>query len=185
MKKDELAEKIKEFIQKTGPMKWVVLIVSGVLLIVLSCGGLPGKNLTEEDESTEYSVDKTAGTENELQSYQDSMEQKVEKILEKVEGVDDVDVMITLRASKEKVALKDNKVDSGKSEEETVLTEDENNNTSPYVVQEVEPEIEGILVVCSQGDSPTVQREIIYGIYALFPVESHKIKVMKSKEVKE
>lgn len=184
MRKDELTEKIKEFIQKTGPMKLGILIVSGVLLIILSCGGLPGKSLPDADEAAEYSADETAGTESELRSYQDMMEQRVEKILEKVEGVDDVDVMITLRASKEKVALKDNKVDSGKSEEETVLTEDENNNTSPYVVQEVEPEIEGILVVCSQGDSPSVQREIIDGISALFPVESHKIKVMKSKEAK-
>ena len=184
MKKDELTDKIKELIQKTGPVKLGVVIVSGILLILLSCGSLPGKNLPAEEETTQYSQEENTGAESELQRYQDRMEQKVEKILEKVDGVEDVDVMITLRASKEKVALKDSKVDSGKSEEETVLTEDENNNTSPYVVQEVEPEIEGILVVCSQGDSPSVQREIIDGISALFPVESHKIKVMKSKEAK-
>jgi stage III sporulation protein AG len=104
--------------------------------------------------------------------------------LEKAEGVENVEVMITLRASKEKVTLKDSKTESGKSEEETVLTEDENKNKEPYVVQEIEPEIEGILVVCSGGDNAGVQREIIEGISALFSIESHKIKVMKSKEAK-
>ena len=72
----------------------------------------------------------------------------------------------------------------GKSEEESVLIESGDDGTSPYIVQEREPEIEGILVVCGGGDSPSVQREIIAGISALFPVESHKIKVMKSKEAK-
>lgn len=180
MRKDEVTEKIKELIQKAGPMKLGIVVVSGVLLILLSCGGLTGK----VPSGTENPVEREETSEDDLESYQERMETKVKKILEKVEGVEDVDVMITLRASKEKVALKDTKVDSGKSEEETVLTEDENRNTSPYVVQEVEPEIEGILVVCSGGDSPALQREIIDGISALFPVESHKIKVMKSKEAK-
>lgn len=105
-------------------------------------------------------------------------------ILEKVDGVGDVDVMITLRASKEKVTLKDNKIEAERREEETVLIQDENDNTSPYVIREVEPQIEGILIVCAGGDKAAVQREIIDGISALFSVESHKIKVMKSKEAK-
>lgn len=182
MRKDEVTEKIKELIQKAGTMKLGIVVVSGVLLILLSCGGLTGK--VPSGTETENPVEREETSGDDLESYQERMETKVKKILEKVEGVEDLDVMITLRASKEKVALKDTKVDSGKSEEETVLTEDENRNTSPYVVQEVEPEIEGILVVCSGGDSPALQREIIDGISALFPVESHKIKVMKSKEAK-
>ena len=111
-------------------------------------------------------------------------ERRVKEILEQVEGVGKADVMLTLQASKEKVTLKDNKQDDTKTEEETVLLDGESRESSPYVVQEIEPQIERIVVVCSGGDSPAMQREIISAISALFPVESHKIKVMKSKEAK-
>lgn len=66
------------------------------------------------------------------------------------------DVMLTLQASKEKVTLKDNKQDDTKTEEETVLLDGESRESSPYVVQEIEPQIEGIVVVCSGGDSPAM-----------------------------
>lgn len=182
MQKDDWTDRIKEMIGRAGPVKIMIIIISGVLLIVLSCGNLfDNKNSDEKDTA----VSRNTGQEsNDLQVYKNTMEEQVESILEKVDGVDDVDVMITLKASKEKVTLKDNTVKTDQSEEETVLVQDENDSTSPYVVQEMEPEIEGILVVCAGGDSPAVQREIIDGISALFPVESHKIKVMKSKEAK-
>ena len=156
-------EKLKEIVHKAGMFRILVVIVSGVLLLLISYGKVFEK---EEPRPAE------------------TMEGQVKAILEKVEGVGAVDVMLTLKASREKVTLKDNSASSDKSEEESVLLQDENKNMSPYVVQEVEPEIEGIVVVCAGGGNPTIQREIIAGISALFPVASHKIKVMKSKEAK-
>lgn len=182
MRKDEFTDRIREIIEKAGPAKLVIIIVSGILLLVLSYGNLSGRREAGGEENVV--VQKETETGNEMLNYKNTMEEQVRAILEKVEGVDDVDVMITLRASKEKVTLKDNTANGERSEEETVLIQDENDTTSPYVVQEVEPEIEGVLVVCAGGGSPSVQREIIDAISALFPVESHKIKVMKSKEAK-
>lgn len=182
MQRGDWMERIKEMIQRTGPVKIIIIIISGVLLLLLSYGNVFEEKKTEDNETA---VSQNTGQEsNDMKNYKNTMEDQVESILEKVEGVDHVDVMITLKASKEKVPLKDNTVKEDQSEEETVLIQDENDNTSPYVVREIEPEIEGILVVCAGGDSPAVQREIIDGISALFPVESHKIKVMKSKEAK-
>lgn len=175
-------EKIKEMIQKAGVFRILAVIVSGVLLLLLSCSDMFQKPETKKTEET--AVDTSERAKDELEDYKMKMEARVKKILERVEGVGAVDVMITLKSSREKVTLKDNSANDGKSEEKSVLTEDENNNTSPYVIQEVEPEIEGILVVCGGGGNPGIQREIIAGISALFPVESHKIKVMKSKEAK-
>ena len=180
--KDDRFDRIKEIIQKAGVFRIVLVIVSGVLLLLISCGNLFDKK--EADENAVPAGQQQELDENNMDGYKNRMENQVKSILGKVDGVDDVDVMITLKASKEKVTLKDNTVNADKSEEETVLIEDGDKNTSPYVVQEVEPEIEGILVVCAGGDRPAVQREIIDGISALFSVESHKIKVMKSKEAK-
>ncbi len=174
-------DKVKELIQKAGPFRIGVVAVSGILLILISYGGTPGKTDGGEEKDV---VTETAEVSADQETYRERMEMRVKSILEEAEGVGKADVMITLKASGEKVTLKDNSVDSRGSEEETVLIEDGDKNTSPYIVQESEPEIEGILIVCTGGDEPSVQREIIAGISALFPVESHKIKVMKSKEAK-
>ena len=175
-------EKLKEIVHKAGMFRILVVIVSGVLLLLISYGKVFEKEEPRPAETVEEG-DNQAST-GELGNYREQMEGQVKAILEKVEGVGAVDVMLTLKASREKVTLKDNSASSDKSEEESVLLQDENKNMSPYVVQEVEPEIEGIVVVCAGGGNPTIQREIIAGISALFPVASNKIKVMKSKEAK-
>lgn len=178
---NDMLEKIKELVQKAGPFRIGVVVVCGILLLLLSYGDMFGK---KETVSSNYTKKAEQFSGNELTDYRERMERQVKSILEQAEGVGRAEVMITLKASREKVTLKDYTTKEKEQDEETVMTEDENNCTEPYVVQEVEPEIEGIVVVCEGGGSPSVQREIIAGISALFPVESHKIKVMKSKEAK-
>ncbi len=181
MNNENKMEQLRELVQKCGLLKICVLIVCGILLVLLSCFG--GTDSSKEKKAPETEKNKNEQTD-ELMVYKNTMESQVEQLLSQVEGVGKADVMLTLKASKEKVTLKDHRVETGKSEEESVLVEDENHNTAPYVVQEREPEIEGILVVCTGGDDSGIQREIIDAISALFSVESHKIKVMKSKEAK-
>lgn len=163
-------EKIKEI----GPVKLTFLLVAGILLLILSCG-----DFMKKGEESSVAVSKEEKTEETGENYRQTMEQQVVDLLSKVEGVGKTEVMITLSAGKEKVTLKDNETAEGKSQEETVLVEDSERNSSPYVLQEKEPVPEGILVVCEGGGDPAVSREIISAIQVLFHVEAHKIKVMK------
>lgn len=163
-------EKIKEI----GPTKLIILLVAGILLLLLSCG-----DFMKKGEESSVAVSQEEKTEETGESYRQAMERQVVELLSKVEGVGKTEVMITLSAGKEKVTLKDNETAEGKSQEETVLVEDSERNSSPYVLQEKEPVPEGILVVCEGGGNPAVSREIISAIQVLFHVEAHKIKVMK------
>lgn len=163
-------EKIKEI----GPTKLIILLVAGILLLMLSCG-----DFMKKGEESSVAVSQEEKTEETGESYRQAMERQVVELLSKVEGVGKTEVMITLSAGKEKVTLKDNETAEGKSQEETVLVEDSERNSSPYVLQEKEPVPEGILVVCEGGGDPAVSREIISAIQVLFHVEAHKIKVMK------
>lgn len=61
-----------------------------------------------------------------------------------MDGVGHADVMITLKASNEKVTLKDNTQKGESNEEKTVLVENSSRDSSPYIIQEKEPEIEGL-----------------------------------------
>ena len=179
--KETWSDTIKQMVKKAGKGKILLLIAVGVLLLLVSIKDSGRQAATTEKSQNTVTEQSTS---DDMQRYREKMEKQVKEILEQVEGVGKADVMLTLQASKEKVTLKDNKQDDTKTEEETVLLDGESRESSPYVVQEIEPQIEGIVVVCSGGDSPAMQREIISAISALFPVERHKIKVMKSKEAK-
>ena len=61
---------------------------------------------------------------------------------------------------------------------ETVTVQKEGSET-PYVVQVASPKIAGAVVVAKGAASAEVVREIIEAMEALFPIEAHKIKVMK------
>ena len=63
--------------------------------------------------------------------------------------------------------------------EETVYYEDGSGGKSPYVVKELEPNIEGVLVLAKGGDSAVVKQELLEAVQALFPIEAHKVKIMK------
>ena len=176
-------EEIKKIIQKAGPMRLGIVVVCGIILILISYGiSFDGDDRAEKDR--EVTAQQTDTTTKQAQ-YREQMKQELMELLRRVDGVGNVEVMLTLKASNEKVTLKDNTDRGNATEEQTVLIEDSNRNSSPYVIQEKEPELEGVVIVCDGGDDAGIKREITEAVSALFQVESHKIKIMKSKEAKE
>ena len=178
-------EELKKWIQKAGPFRIAAVVLCGIFLVLLSCGNpfFDGKTAEQEKEAEETL--KQTETADSLEQYKKKLEQELSELLQKVEGVGKAQVMLTLKASNEKVTLKDNSSKGADSEEETVLIEDSERNSSPYVIQEKEPEIEGVVIVCEGGKDAVTKREITGAVSELFQIESHKIKIMKSKEAKE
>lgn len=129
-------------------------------------------------------------------AYIQQLENKLEETIQAMEGVGEVEVMLTLKNSGEKIFEKDliyensSEVlqEDGKQEEknviknnpETVLTET-SGDTSPIVVSEKYPEIEGVLVVCQGGNNADVEVQIKEAVQALFSIDAHKIVVCKRK----
>lgn len=174
-------EECKKIIQKIGLMRLVLVVVCGVLLIVLS---YPHSS-SEPDMQDVYSQSVQSEDTSTLEEYKKAREEELEELLQKVDGVGKAEVMITLKGSNEKVTLKDNTSRGESNEEKTVLVENADRDSAPYIVQEREPEIEGIVIVCQGGYDSVIKREITDAVSALFSIESHKIKVMKRKEAKE
>lgn len=65
------------------------------------------------------------------------------------------------------------------SQEETVYSGGGENGGEPFVTREMLPDVEGILVVAEGGGNAQVAKNISDAVLALFPVEVHKIKVVK------
>lgn len=154
---------------------WIMIGLAGILLMVLA---VPGESKEKPEEmKTPYEVNE--------EEYVVVMEKRLQSILSKVEGVGKVSTMITMSSSSEKIIEKDTEIRRNQGEEEnyssvetSVITRNDREE-SPYISKEISPGIEGILVVADGGNNPVVVKNIIDAVQALFPVETHKIKVMK------
>lgn len=139
-----------------------------------------------------------------LQEYIARQEERLKTVLSSVEGAGQVQVMITAKASREQVVEKDviksstnvtetdsaggKRVSSENSYSESTLYENGRTSSdglssgqtnSPYVIKELEPEIEGVVVVTQGGDDLLVVNEITESVSVLFNLPVHKIKVVK------
>ncbi|NLO10183.1 MAG: hypothetical protein GX129_10015 [Clostridiales bacterium] len=193
-------EKKKISLKDIGVPKLIMMFAAGVLLILLTFPGLLGGEKKEKErkfvsESSDGQIG-TNTTSYDSNTYISELEGRLENILRKVNGIGEVEVMITLKSSKQKIPLKDvpytqeglNEIDgeggsrtnnSIQKEESTVLITNEDGNTQPYILQEREPEVEGILIIAEGGDNVLVIKDIMEAAEVLFDIPAHKVKVMK------
>lgn len=197
------AGKKKDWLKEIGMSRLVTVLLCGILLLVIA---LPDGFLAGGDGMVPQGGEKKAGKEKtggltedktgETMDYVLQMEKRLSELLENVEGVGKVKVMVTLAASEEELTLKDEPYShdtvketdaaggsrssvSVNQEEASVLVENENGQSVPYVTKTVEPEVEGVVVIAEGAGQAKIENEIIEAVEVLFPVSVHKIKVMK------
>jgi stage III sporulation protein AG len=193
-------EKKKISLKTIGLPRLIMLFMAGILIILLSFPSVLGsfrssENRTKDMKITDLQNDTNTTSYNE-NTYISEMENKLEAVLKKVSGVGEVEVMITTKGTSEKIPLKDrasteksldeddgeggSRTDnSAQREESTVLVTNEDGNSVPYILQEIEPEIEGVVVIAEGGDNAMVEMDIIQAVEVLFDVPAHKVIVMK------
>ena len=183
-------------LKKPKKEQLVVLLLFGVLLVVIALPTTTGTMGADKKDADISGTQGTAGTDTATLTYEEQLEKRLSAILSQVAGAGRVEVMVTLESRGERIVEKDTPESrksveetdsSGGSRttdeqdwgEETVYYEDGSGGKSPYVVKELEPNIEGVLVLAEGGDSAVVKQELLEAVQALFPIEAHKVKIMK------
>jgi len=180
--------------------KIIIIVLVGVFFLVAASpvNGLSDKkNVTIKQDKSSPLVDDKKHENDEYIAY---LENKLEEIIEGMEGAGKTEVMITLKNHGEKIVdknqpyenethkeLDDNKnIENTKvqSEQETVLIE-QDGNTTPYVIMEYYPQIEGVVVVCDGGENKKLELDIKNMVQALFDLDINKICVCKRKNKNE
>lgn len=191
---------------KAGTMKkdqYLILLLTGVLLLVIAIPTKTDKTKADKKEEALQSEAEATTEEYHLYSQEDieeaytaMLEQKLEQGLTYVAGAGRVKVMITLKSGAEHVILKDisdngvNTVekDAGggnrtvienETVETTIYTENAEGGTTPYVYKDIPPKVEGVTVICEGGANSVVRSDITDVVKALFPIDVHKIKVVR------
>lgn len=182
-----------ESIKKIGIVRIGLMLLAGVVLVLCSVP-LPGAKENRSEEQEIQPDTKAADT----LSYEEKLEERLEEILGQVDGVRSVDVMITLACGTERVLEKEEavlqesqseqaqggtiKTGSKESRENTtVLTQQKDGSRIPYVLKEVSPVVEGVLVVAEGEITPAKIAQISEAVQALFHIEAHKVKVLEKK----
>ena len=191
----QLVEKLKK--KKWGKEEWIILILTGIFLLIVfwpNSEETKGKNEEEILNVTSQEIRET--TDN---TYKEQMEKQLEDVLNSIDGIDNVNVMITLQTSEEEVVLKETKstqettteqdnqggtreIESVSSEETVCYGETSGENTGPYITYTIAPKVEGVLIVVGGDKASSLRTQIVRAVQALFDVESHKVVVIKMKE---
>lgn len=152
----------------------------------------------ESDSDVETGLPGTASRQDANRLYELRLEQRIRDVLKKVDGVGEVDVMLTLFSSSEKVLRVDkersrsttSETDSSggtrqqadESLRESTVLAGSSGSGEPVVEKELAPEISGIVISAQGGGNASVQKEISEAMQALFGLPAHKIKVLKRVE---
>ena len=199
-----MMDKMKLFINNKNNL--ILLVLAGVLLMVIT---FPVKDKDTNVGSGETTKDNTSYQMNsdsaavlidneylaEEQIYISQMEEKLTEVLSKLDGAGAVEVVITLEASEEKIVEKDVPVVRSNTEEtdssggtriisnvdmgESTVFSNVDNESAPYVIKTLSPQIEGVVVLAEGAGNGTVSLNISEAVQVLFDIEAHKIKVMK------
>ncbi len=177
-----MKEKIQQFFKTRMNTKWLILI----LLVGVGLMLLPGDQTSKKE--TEASKNSSAAFP--TGDYEKKLEKRLKTILESLEGISQVQVMITLedsgqvyyaqdRASSEKgtgdAALSER---STQADEAVVLKNDSGGGQSPLVLKTKAPQVSGVLVTAKGVGSVTMQNDITSAVRAVLDVPAHRIKVL-------
>lgn len=133
-----------------------------------------------------------------VETYEQGLEKRLEQTLSLVEGAGNVRVMVTINYGKEIVvaqnidateSVNDEKDNEGgtrnvqsKSEKNTfVMLRQKDGSEYPLILKEIEPKVEGVVIVAEGGDNIVVKDALVRAACSVLGAQSHKVEVLKMK----
>ncbi|MGN8895763.1 stage III sporulation protein AG [Flavonifractor sp. HCP28S3_F3] len=179
MKKTDLLQWKKRLDVLFQRYKYVLLVILvGAVLLLLP-------PLWEKDETKESTAESQTGQAGETADSVADLEQRLEEALSQIQGVGEADVILTLKSGPQKVLAQDS--DTSISEQGTestlssVIVSQGSGVEDAIVIQQLSPQYQGALVVCSGGANPEVRLRLVEAVSALTGLGADKISVCKGK----
>ena len=172
-----MPESVKYVFQKYRYFFIVILI--GLLFLILP---VSNKENTERSEQIE------------LEFSVESLQNKIEKMLSKSEGVGRVQLLLSLKSGVEQVYAEDIRVSRERQEDDEQFGYHEDSDKkpsvisgdsgaeSPVLVKQIYPEFLGATVVCDGAENASVRQLITDAVCALTGITADKIAILKMKQ---
>ncbi|MCD7785206.1 MAG: hypothetical protein LUH18_06455 [Oscillospiraceae bacterium] len=163
MNLDKLKEKFR---LSSKQLIYLGVAVLSVILI-LALNGFESDNEVSEDLETIPDMSS---------KYAEELRLQLEEIISKIDGVGDVTVMLTIESSASYVYTTDIDKDELETKTETVII----GNKEALIERIDNPQVSGVLVVCTGGDRAVIQEQVIKAVSTVLDIPSNKVYVAKS-----
>ena len=155
--------------------KYALLVVAaGVVMMALPALSGGGETTQARQQSVQ-----------EVEFGTEELEERVEAVLSQMDGVGQAEVVLTLRSGPGQVLAQDSqnsvREEGSESSQSTVVLSKGSGYEEPVVLQQLSPQYQGALVVCSGGDDPAVRLKVVEAVSALTGLGADKISVSKGK----
>ncbi|UNC92551.1 stage III sporulation protein AG [Candidatus Contubernalis alkaliaceticus] len=176
-------------------LRWILILLAGALLMMFSSfftnntDKSPSEtvNWTEEEALSVFA--------NKQDSQEEKMEKDLENILGEIEGVSDVSVMISFYAGSKYIYAANYEENIRQTEERDkdggsrdimeenhkdniVLRRGENGEEIPLIIEEIHPEVQGVLVVARGVEQPIKKSQIVEAVKTILDLPYHKVVVL-------
>ena len=112
-------------------------------------------------------------------------EQKLSKALSRVDGAGEVSVVLTVSSTSRQVIAQDDRTTlrEGSSERaaETVVVSKGSGTQEPVLLEQLYPEYQGALIVCTGAEDPQVRLKLVEAVSALTGLGADKISICRGK----
>ena len=160
----------------------VLLVVAIILAIYFSSLDTGGAKKTD-DKAEDGASAETISSDTE-------MEDRLKRVLSKVDGVGDVDVIINYESTAERVPAfsEDRQVSKSDSQDTSSETTSEksdiatvqgNGASEALIVKENQPEVRGVIVVAQGAEDISVRMNLLNAVTTLLNVSADKVEILK------
>ena len=160
----------------------VLLVVAIILAIYFSSLDTGGAKTTDDKAE--------AGAPAETISSDTEIEDRLKRVLSKVDGVGDVDVIINYESTAERVPAfsEDRQVSKSDSQDTSSETTSEksdiatvqgNGASEALIVKENQPEVRGVIVVAQGAEDISVRMNLLNAVTTLLNVSADKVEILK------
>lgn len=150
--------------------RYVLLVAMVGALLLLWPGGKGGSSAAEV-------VVKSSQEEFDLSE----IERKLSAALSQVEGAGEVNVVLTVRSTARQVVARDDRMTANERTASTVVVSKGSGTQEPVLLEQIYPEFQGALVVCTGGGDAAVRLKLVEAVSALTGLGADKISICRGK----
>lgn len=201
----KLLEWLKDILKKENLLKLNLSKKTTANLIIVFCLGLTliliadfykdiKVDRTEDDSYYEGTETETEAIDNTASDYVSELEGDLSSILSKIQDAGRVSVMITLKSGSEIIPAKDESIsDKVTNEKDTsggtriinekttddkvVFTAAQGGNSKPLIIKEINPEIQGVIVVAEGAKDSRVKLKISQAVQTVLDIPAYRVTV--------
>lgn len=174
---------------------FIVILIITIVIINIIWNGNKTTNKKEDNPSSKQLATSTDGQIKQDTTQTTNLEEKLEAILSKIQGVGNVKVCINYSESSEVVAMYNETSKVSDTEEsdtsggtrkiqetdsqKDIIYKEENGEKTPITQKVVQPKIEGAIITAKGANDMTTKTNIIQAVEAATGLATHKIQVFE------